>query len=203
MLMSCLSVRIVRNLKNGNLDALNKLKQEYEQAMRYIVLRKLKKERDVDECLDDLFNSFRSRIDEHDSAKMNVGTWFLLLAKEYADEYSRHSMKPVRKVTLENGIEIELPDIPEYEFNYDLDFGYSNHDLSLILDEEEYVILFFKTKYKLSTKIIGKLLELSDFSVNKFYCLALRKTSRYLIKKENFGYEEEPTKTNNKEIGRL
>lgn len=184
--LSFLEVKTIVEIKNGNDQAFTVLKEKYEQAIKYIVLRRLKKESDVEECLGEIYAQFPMHANEYDQKRMNIGTWFMLFAKICADDYFAHSLKPVRKVTLSNGLQIEVPYKYEYDFEFKFEFGYENSDLALFMSEEEYVVLFFRDFYKLPFQTIAKLLDLTTFSVNTLYVIATRKIGRYLLSKENY-----------------
>lgn len=183
--MSRVSNMTVIKIKDGNNQEFLKLKQEYEQAIYYIVLRKLRKESYVKECIDEIYSQFLTCASDYNEKQMNLGTWFMIFAKKCADDYARFTSKEVNHVRLANGLVVDIPVVHYYNFEYNFEFGYNNHDLSLILTEEEYAVLYFKTYHKLTIRTIGKLLDLSEFSVNKFHVLAIQKMDRYLLVKEN------------------
>jgi len=170
-----LEVKTIVEIKNGNDQAFAILKKHYEQAIKYIVLRKLKRQSYVNECLESIYQNFPIHANDYDQKRMNIGTWFLLYAKLCADEYSNKSLRRFNKAILTNGILVEFAYDDEYVFDYPFEFGYENKALSQLLSEEEYVIFYFREFFKLPFAVIAKILDLTNFSVNTFFLIAIRK----------------------------
>lgn len=141
-------------------------KDMYNSIVYYIILRKVKKESDAKKCLERFYTRLSEVIVEQDNlldrSKRNL-TKLFLLAKECADDYWKNESIKSNISKINYGMMSR--EFAEYSYEFDY-FGYPEYSF---LTEEEFVVYFIVSNTGLNFRLVGKLLDLTDYRVSSIF----------------------------------
>ena len=182
--MNKISLRTVKEFRNGNKEAFEEIFYAYKNKLYYIAYFYVRNYDDANDCVQEIFIRLVNKIHLYDEKKAPFEVWLYALAKSCILNHIRTKENYTKKVTINDEIVYSYMDKDVHDINDIL------YDLEILMGKQMYVIYMLRITYNLSFEKIAELTNISRETVRRLFLESVNIVNEYM-KGEKYEKEQE------------